>query len=729
MATATVHTRSARLAAWLPWAALAAWAVGAVGIWSVSQRRGWAPGELILAGCVWLAVLALAARDTVRGMFGPVFWYEIVRLGRRRLTFILRLLYVLAVMALLSILYLSWLEDVGYFTRGGMDRVPYERLSGFATMFFQVFVSVQFWVVVLLTPAYVAGTIADEKERKTLEFLLATDLRNREIVFGKLAARVANLLMFVLAGLPVVAFLQLFGGIDPDMLLASVAATIITVVGLSAMSVAFSVALRRPRDAVALAYLAVLVYYAASFLAAMYVFVLQVTLARTGASPWELYGYQIDPLELLDAVKVATDAFASGNILYVIVTMSIPRGVGTGFGPDVIGTNLFRYAAFWGVATALFLGYAVWRLRVVALAQSHGAPKKLRERAAKLRPAVGNDPMLWKEAFVEGGIKGGCLGRLIGLAVAGLVFVVPAVIVWQFFIDPPSYYVGRGNSWRWKEFAEAMNGWARGSTGVIGGLLMLAAAVRGAGAISGERDRDTWISLIATPLTAWEMLRGKWLGCLLGLRRGYFLLLLVWATALAVGAMDPPMVVPTVLYLLVCVSAFAWIGILCSITARTTLIATVRAIMISLFAAGGYWLFLGLCCGLPLSIMFRSPDLRPIEYVMNLILGCTPPFAVGWMPLMDYTRSDMGIFSLEERYSLGPFSPMCGFVLWFGLNWLLGLWCWRAFSRATNRARDTLAGKLPRPRRPRPLPPGELPVARPVRPRKGQEPEEPIIFE
>src|SRR5256885_4697410 len=101
-----------------------------------------------------------------------------------------------------------------------------------AEKFFLAFAVTQFLVVVALTPAYVAGSIADEKERKTLEFLLATDLRNREIIFGKLAARVTVLLMFVLAGLPVVAFLQLFGGIDPDILLAGVAATVVTVLGL-----------------------------------------------------------------------------------------------------------------------------------------------------------------------------------------------------------------------------------------------------------------------------------------------------------------------------------------------------------------------------------------------------------------------------------------------------------------------------------------------------------------
>ena len=62
-----------------------------------------------------------------------------------------------------------------------------------AETFFGTFMIVQLILIVLLTPAYVAGAIAEEKDRKTMEFLLATDLRNREIVLSKLLSRLANL--------------------------------------------------------------------------------------------------------------------------------------------------------------------------------------------------------------------------------------------------------------------------------------------------------------------------------------------------------------------------------------------------------------------------------------------------------------------------------------------------------------------------------------------------------
>ena len=129
-------------------------------------------------------------------------------------------------------------------------------MSRLAEKYFIAYMVVQFILVCLLTPAAVAGAIADEKERRTLEFLLATDLRDREILFGKLASRVGALLLFLLAGVPVLSAIQFFGGIEPDLVLAGFAATFTTVLVLAAVSIAASVLAKRARDAIVLTYLA-----------------------------------------------------------------------------------------------------------------------------------------------------------------------------------------------------------------------------------------------------------------------------------------------------------------------------------------------------------------------------------------------------------------------------------------------------------------------------------------
>src|SRR5262249_38045648 len=63
-------------------------------------------------------------------------------------------------------------------------------------------------------PLFVAGSIVEETERRTLEFLLATDLRPREIILGKLWPRLLLVFGVVLVGWPVLAVTQVWGGVD-----------------------------------------------------------------------------------------------------------------------------------------------------------------------------------------------------------------------------------------------------------------------------------------------------------------------------------------------------------------------------------------------------------------------------------------------------------------------------------------------------------------------------------
>ena len=157
-----------------PWLAVAGWFAGLIALGSFGQREGWSPGRTVAVALAWTAVPAVLFRTAVRNMFGPVFVYEVVRLGRRRGTVLWRLFYVLMVLAVLALMYFSWLDS----HRGGRGgTVNPHKLAEFATEFFYVFQGLQYAVVVLLTPAYVAGCIADEKERRQAGYKLANDYR------------------------------------------------------------------------------------------------------------------------------------------------------------------------------------------------------------------------------------------------------------------------------------------------------------------------------------------------------------------------------------------------------------------------------------------------------------------------------------------------------------------------------------------------------------------------
>jgi ABC-type transport system involved in multi-copper enzyme maturation permease subunit len=751
---------------WLPWLGLAGWVGGGVGLWFLAKTAGWNTGSVVLAGCVWVAVLALAAAATgeLGRLFGPVFWYEMTRLGRKKSTFYLRWLYVVAVMGLLGFMYLVWLEDYARTSHGGSSGPPTgsmvrgafclfltcvvalagvfavgrkrprvmiggllavgllvvgggvilvvdsgsggslvqsNEMSKFANSFFGTFMVLQYLVVSFLTPAYVAGCITDEKERKTLEFLLATDLRSREIVFGKLAARVTKLLMYVLAGLPVVAFLQLFGGIDPNILLAGVAVTLITVLALAALSVYFSTTLKRARDAIALTYLAAFVYIVGTGFLAGYMLYLEISVGMSGGS-WvvDIFGYLVDLYPMVQFFRPITDWLAAGNVPYALFKLMVGTGLGSGgFSYDSLTDEFAKFALFWLVVGGLLFLYAVARLRPIALGHNlvaksaaEGGGKKGRKRVPSNRPVCGDDPMFWKEVFVDGGMKGGAAGWVLGALIIGLVFMIPLIIAHQTLWEPS----WSGNfSGHWRDFVHGINVWCRGATGVLGGLLLLGAAVRGSGCVSGERDKDTWISLVGTPLGAWEMLRGKWLGCILGLRRGYFVLLLVWAFSLLVGAAPLGLILLDLIHLAVYVSAFAWIGILFSIRATTTLRATIRSLLVALFVVGGFWVVFMLCCIAPLELMLSSRSTPDMKAVFQLLAGLTPPLVMGWLPL-DPTddRGDLGLFDPDDD-GIGLLAPVFGFGLWCLANLGLGYACWHSFRQVTNRIRDHLTPARP----------------------------------
>src|SRR6185369_4754291 len=160
---------------------------------------------------------------------------DLVRTSRRARYFVMRFFFALVLFLLVYVLYVSILGSVT------AERAARQALINFAEYFGYAYLVIQYFLVLLLTPAYVGSAIAEEKEKRTLEFLLATDLRPQEIVFGKLASRVGNLLMFLLAGLPVLAFIQFFGGLDPELLLNGFLATFVTVLSISAVSLYCSV--------------------------------------------------------------------------------------------------------------------------------------------------------------------------------------------------------------------------------------------------------------------------------------------------------------------------------------------------------------------------------------------------------------------------------------------------------------------------------------------------------
>ena len=145
-------------------------------------------------------------------LLGPVFRAELIRTARRRHYYSLRVVYGIV---LLLILWLNY-QRLLVMARAAGGRPLIADFADFALSTFTWFMGVQLATILILVPALFGGVIADEKQRKTMHYLMASRLSSGEIVLDKLAARLLHVGVFILLGLPVMSLLTLFGGVAWD---------------------------------------------------------------------------------------------------------------------------------------------------------------------------------------------------------------------------------------------------------------------------------------------------------------------------------------------------------------------------------------------------------------------------------------------------------------------------------------------------------------------------------
>ena len=413
----------------------------------------------------WLVLLLPAVAVNRIGwlkLFGPVLYYDMVRQGRRGRFILLRFLYALVLVFLLFCVVWST-------TRFGLaPRMTGHQGADIAQNYFEFFMVAQFLAVVLLTPAYVGGAIAEEKDRKTLEFMLATDLLNREIVLSKLGSRLGNLALIVLTGLPILSILQFLGGVDPNMVLGGFLITVMTIFGLAGLSILCSATSKKPRDSIALAYLGMVMYY-----------VLVVAFMLAGATPWGVsmaatpIWFGDDPPTLGGAVRL----FNAGSLITVIY--EVKRAGAAGTLATTVPAVVRDYSLVQGLIGLACTALAVARLRRVALAQSYGKPLTAAGLRLRRRPAIGSNPMLWKELHCESGPRSNWISWFLFSLLLASTFLPAIIIIYNAQADQYQQVT------RYDGLAVYMNRWCRMCNVVVGSLTILAVAVLAGLAIRG----------------------------------------------------------------------------------------------------------------------------------------------------------------------------------------------------------------------------------------------------
>lgn len=141
---------------------------------------------------------------------GPVFTREALTAPRRPQFFVAR---VLLVATLLGLALTAWQVFVGS-GQGGTDIVGPGDMARFGRAVFELLTPLVLTIAMLFSALFSAAAVSQEKSRGTLVLLLLTDLRNTELVLGRLLASLLTVLVATLAVAPFFLLLALLGGID-----------------------------------------------------------------------------------------------------------------------------------------------------------------------------------------------------------------------------------------------------------------------------------------------------------------------------------------------------------------------------------------------------------------------------------------------------------------------------------------------------------------------------------
>ncbi len=395
-------------------------------------------------------------------MLGPIFSREWMTLPRRGRHYLLRVAY----LGLLWVLALTvWQVTVGWEVRATLG-----DLARFNEILFQVLCYVQLTLLMFFSALSAASAIAQEKDRRTFVLLLVTDLRNYEIVLGKVLGSLLQIVIFLLGMVPVLLLNVLLGGVSPEQVLQ--ATVVLATTALVAGSLGGLVALWREKtfQALALTVLFIVLYLCL--------------------------------VHALSALPMLLPSVSANAIARLQIWLQPFLALNSVLDPVLGGAvePVYGFVMAMAAVTLLLNAWGLWKLRVwnpsgepvmqreavgdedIDRARAHAAPGPVR--------AVGENPILWREIVTR------AYGR------RPLLVKAAYLVVFGF-----ACYLALGPIQTREWFAA----WGLVPIGIISLILVSAQA---ATAITNERDLGALDLLLVTDLTPREFIFGKLWGIL-----------------------------------------------------------------------------------------------------------------------------------------------------------------------------------------------------------------------
>jgi ABC-type transport system involved in multi-copper enzyme maturation permease subunit len=519
-------------------------------------------------------------------LVGPLFFYDLVRLARRGRSIFLRCAYALTLLGALCVAYVDRFagRDVWREAFAPHMRIPRSQLVDFSRSFILAILLVQSAAVVAITPVYLAGAIAEEKERQTLALLFTAPLSDREIVLSKLFARLMHLGSLLLTGLPIaLAVSWMSGGSDLAMLLSGFIVTAMNLLSVGSASMLCSVLCRNAMSALLCSYGLLVAFNliwvvpALGFLSSPVAFVL-------------VLDGRLSDLALPGAPRPRMTTLApSSPTAQAILAESLPM--------TTVYVLVHGFIALFCIRAAIrclrlsepdhVFNTPAAKPRLVPVSTAFALPEEpLRPRPVRrvsLLPPSRGDPLLWKEMTHDP-------PKRISSAPALLKKITIQVLLFC----GAFWLVVLGRRWYLKDYDETptviANVLLRGLSMVIAFAWCVGAAFRAASSLGRERDRRTLAMLLTLPVKRTVLLRAKWLGGILRFRTLGIFLLGVLLLSLITGAWHPLAVLLFAGSCLALLDFLASLGVWLALTCPNTRSAQLcmAALLLVLFA--GPWL-------------------------------------------------------------------------------------------------------------------------------------------
>lgn len=595
--------------------------------------------------------------------FGPHCAFELARVSRRQRLIAGRCAFVALVLVILGFIYLS------LFGRGPESLWDFlfrstakpNDLANFGMMFFMIYTFMQYFIATFAMAATSASIIAEEKEKHTLPFLLTTTLANREIIFGKLAARVAQVLMLLGAALPVLAIMQVMGGIDPVLLWTSFVAIFACILSAAGVGAAISVRAPSVKSATSQAVGCVAAYL---FLMPWLGFGI---LRAYGGIP--LLPLSLAYFTLADLI----DWLNAGNLIWVTERMG-RVAFSSGSLTPVLMPILMSFVGFHLIVAALTGGWTAFRLRKIIAKQQDSADKstskKGKERKAQQRtPVSQNRPVFWREMKTAiGKSKQKWWHRWFKRLLFFGSFLPLIMVIYEGTIGR------RGGSIRiGRDVHELVRGLG---TMVLSGVI-LHVAVTASAMIGRERRQKTFEELALTDLSNREILRDKAWAAAFSAKWALIWLAIHWAIDLLVGGMSPLvlLIVPPIMAMYIFLAAR--FGMMCSAFETPKIRAATLAALGMLAFAGLPWLLPFIHA---LLVDFHGND---VEYTAMFAAGISPPAVLGILTLgADDLRQLKG---QSDEFRAATF--VVGLVVGMSICFIVSMVAWRKTKRRFAKSR------------------------------------------